>query len=141
MSQPVAKRWSINAVSSADKPLAFFREGLPLVPVAGADISPVEYLLIAAAACFALSVRSVITARALPKTSFEVIVTGVKARDLPSRLDQISLVALFSGNVDEIQAGTIAAEAKKLCTVTNTLVGTPNLDVRARCAAAFASLS
>jgi uncharacterized OsmC-like protein len=141
MAQRVAKRWSINAVSSADKPLAFFREGLPLVPVAGAEISPVEYLLIGAAACFALSVRSVVTARALPKTSFEVIVTGEKARDLPSRLDQISLVALFSGNVDEIQAETIAAEAKKLCTVTNTLIGAPNLDVRARCAAAFASLS
>ena len=68
--------------------------------------------------------------RALSKTSFEVIATGEKARDLPSRLDQIPLVALFSGNVDEIQAGTIAADAKKLCTVTNTLVGAPNLEVR-----------
>ncbi len=140
MTQRVAKRWSINAVSSADKPLAFFREGLPLVPVAGADISPVEYLLIAAAACFALSVRSVVTARALPKTSFEVIVTGEKARDLPSRLDQVSLIALFSG-FDELEAESIAAEAKRLCTVTNTLIGKPHLDVRARCAAAFATLS
>jgi uncharacterized OsmC-like protein len=139
MTQRVAKRWSINAVSSADKPLAFFREGLPLVPVAGMDISPVEYLMIAAAACFALSVRSVVTARGLPKTSFEVIATGEKARELPSRLDQISLVALFNGAVDEIQAGAIAAEAKKLCTVTNTLIGAPNLVVRARRAAAFAS--
>jgi uncharacterized OsmC-like protein len=139
MAQRVAKRWSINAVSSADRPLAFFREGLPLVPVAGADISPVEYLMIAAAACFALSVRSVVTARGLPKIFFEVIVTGEKARALPSRLDQISLVALFDGAVDEVQAEAIAAEAKKLCTVTNTLIGAPHLDVRARRATAFPS--
>jgi len=137
MAQHVPKRWSINAVSSADRPLAFFREGLPLVPVAGTDVSPVEYLMIAAAACFALSVRSVLTARGLPKIFFEVIVTGEKARDLPSRLDQISLVALFNGAIDEVQAEAIAADAKKLCTVTNTLIGAPRLDVRARRAAAF----
>ena len=137
MAQRPVKRWSINAVSTADKPLAFFREGLPLAPIAAADISPVEYLMIAAAACFALSVCSVVTARGLPKMFFEVIVTGEKALDLPSRLDQISLVALFNGAVDEIQAEAIAAEAKQLCTVTNTLIGAPNLDVRARRAAAF----
>jgi uncharacterized OsmC-like protein len=140
MAQHVAKRWSINAVSRADKSLSFFREGLPLAPGNPVDVSPVEYLLIAAAACFALSVRSVVAARGLPKPSFEVIVTGEKARDLPSRLGQISLVVLFNDTVDEIHAGEIAAEAKKLCTVTNTLIGSPHLDVKAGRAAALPSL-
>jgi len=139
MAQHVAKHLSINAVSRADRPLYFFREGL--APDSPVDISPVEYLLIAAAACFALSVRSVVAARGLAKTSFEVIVTGEKARDLPSRLGQISLVVLFNDTVDEIHAGGIAAEAKKLCTVTNTLLGSPDLDVKARRAEALPSLA
>jgi uncharacterized OsmC-like protein len=143
MAQRVAKRWSINAVSNAEKPPSFFREGFPLVPGATdtAGVSPVEYLLVAAAACFALSVRSVVAARGLPKTPFEVIATGEKARDLPSRLGQISLVVVFDGAVDETHAAAIAAEAKRLCTVTNTLVGTPALDVGARRATALPSLA
>jgi uncharacterized OsmC-like protein len=133
MTHHPVKRWSINAVSSPGRPLAFFRDGFPLVPGAGAgaEISPVEYLLVAAAAGFALSVRSVIGARKLPRTSFEVVVTGDKAGDLPSRLGQISLVVLFDGAVDSIEATRIAEEAKRLCTVTNTLVGHPNVDVKA----------
>jgi len=138
MARHLAKRWSINAVSSADRPLSFFRDGFPLVAGAGGDISPVEYLLIAAAACFALSVRSVVAARKLPKASFEAIVTGEKARDLPSRLGRISLVVLFNNAVDEDQASAIAEEAKALCTVTNTFLGHPNLDVRAARTPAFA---
>jgi uncharacterized OsmC-like protein len=131
MTHHPVKRWSINAVSSHGRPLAFFRDGFPLVPGAGAGISPVEYLLVAAAACFALSVRSVIGARKFPKTSFEVVVTGEKAGDVPSRLGQISLVVLFDAAVDSVEAARIAEEAKRLCTVTNTLVGHPSVGVKA----------
>lgn len=139
MALQVPKRWSINAVSRADKALSFFRDGFPLAlgAAASADISPVENLLIAAGACFALTVRSIIAARRLPKASFEVIVIGEKARDLPSRLDQLSLLVLFENLADEIQAAAIVEEAKQSCTVTNTLTGTAHVNVKSGKAAAL----
>jgi uncharacterized OsmC-like protein len=124
----LAKRWSINAVSRPGKPLSMFRDGLPLLPSAAspAEVSPVEYLLVA----------SIVAARRLSKASFEVIATGEKARDPPSRLDRISLLVLFERTVDEGQAAAIVADAKRLCTVTNTIAGAPDIHVTSRTEAA-----
>lgn len=141
MSHHFAKRWSINAVSRADRPLSIFRDGLPLPPGAAdsADVSPVEHLLMAIAECFALSVGSIVAAHRLPRASFEVIATGEKARDPPSRLGKISLVVLFERAVDESEAAAIVADAERLCTVTNTIMGTVTMSVTSRTGSAASS--
>jgi uncharacterized OsmC-like protein len=126
------KRWSVKALSSGQEPLAIYCDERPLTQTALAtldNVSPVEYLLIAVASCFALSCRAVLATRKLPALAFEVAVTGAKAADAPSRLQRIGLTAIFHGGVNDAQAASIAAAAKLLCTVTNTIFAAPTIAV------------
>jgi len=123
-----AKRWSVSAVSSGDQPLEMFCDGKPLVtesPGIMEGVSPVEHLLIAVATCFALSCRGALVARQMRWPVFEVKVTGVKALDLPSRLESIGIEVAFGNDVSSDDAESLAAAAKQLCTVTNTFAGAP----------------
>ena len=123
-----AKRWSVSAVSSGDQPLEMFCDGKPLVtksPGIIEGVSPVEHLLIAVATCFALSCRGALVARQMRWPVFEVKVTGVKALDLPSRLESIGIEVAFGNDVSSDDAESLAAAAKQLCTVTNTFAGAP----------------
>jgi uncharacterized OsmC-like protein len=122
------KRWSVSTVSSGDQPLEMFCDGKPLVtksPGIIEAISPVEHLLIAVATCFALSCRGAFVARQMRWPVFEVKVTGVKALDLPSRLESVGIEVAFGNDVSPDDAKSLAAAAKKLCTVTNTFAGAP----------------
>jgi uncharacterized OsmC-like protein len=139
MSGNIVKRWSVSAISLGRAPLSLFCDGRPLTQTAPAtidNVSPVEYLLVSAATCFALSVRAVLQARKLSGIDFEVAATGEKAPDLPSRLNHIALAAVFRYGVDESQAAAIAADAKSMCTVTNTILRTPDITVGAQVAGA-----
>jgi uncharacterized OsmC-like protein len=123
-----AKRWSVSTVSSGDQPLEMFCDGKPLVtksPGIIEGVSPVEHLLIAVATCFALSCRGAFVARQMRWPVFEVKVTGVKAVDLPSRLESVGIAVAFGNDVSSDDAESLAAAAKKLCTVTNTFAGAP----------------
>jgi len=123
-----AKRWSVSAVSSGDQPLEMFCDGKPLVtksPGIIEGVSPVEHLLIAVATCFALSCRGAFVARQMRWPVFEVTVTGVKALALPSRLESVGIAVAFGNDVSSDDAESLAAAAKKLCTVTNTFAGAP----------------
>ncbi len=120
MSVIASKTWSVSATSSGKQPLQIFCGGRPLTQTAPATIdgvSPVEYLLISVATCFALSCRAVLVTRRLTAADFEVAVVGTKALDLPSRLSHIEVTVAFGGNIPEDAATGIAAEAKLLCTV------------------------
>jgi uncharacterized OsmC-like protein len=88
-------------------------------------VSPVEHLLIAVAGCYALSVRAVLTRRKLPRTTFEVVATGDKADGPVSRLARMSVTVIFQAGIPDEEASAISAEAKSICTVTNTLVTPP----------------
>jgi uncharacterized OsmC-like protein len=107
-----------------DKPV-----GALLAANAG-SVSPVEYLLIAVASCFALSLEIARKARGWPECSFDVTSAGTKAPDAPSRLERISLEVSLTGPLDERQMATLVAEAKSLCTVTNTLTSAHTVDVK-----------
>jgi uncharacterized OsmC-like protein len=125
-----AKRWSVSTLSSGDQPLQMFCDGKPLVTAAPGiieGVSPVEHLLIAVATCFALSCRGAFVARQMRWPAFEVKVTGVKALDLPSRLESVGIEVFFGNDVSSDDAQSLAAAAKKLCTVTNTFAGAPVL--------------
>jgi uncharacterized OsmC-like protein len=125
------KRWSIRAVSNGSAALAFFRrdEALFAAGNGAASVSPVEHLLIGASGCLALSCLAVLTERRGPATSIEVTATGTKAADQPSRLELIELAVRFGSEVDELEAASIVHEAEKLCTVTNTLLGSPAIEI------------
>jgi len=133
MTKPL-KRWSVNAVSDGHTPLTLFCDGRPVGPGAvGAsqDLSPVQYLLISIAGCFALSCREELRQRRLRNIPFEVVVMGDKqpgaARNL---LNAISIVTIFNGGISESLAREVINRAKPLCTVTNTLAEPPTIEFK-----------
>jgi uncharacterized OsmC-like protein len=130
------KRWTVNAVSEGQLPLALFCDGRPLTsgPHTIADsISPIQYLLISVATCFALSCRAVLSRRKLSQMFFEVVAIGEKPlAATEKRLSQISVVAIFGGGITEPDAALITEQAKPLCTVTNTILESPNIKYGSR---------
>jgi uncharacterized OsmC-like protein len=130
------KRWSVNAVSEGQAPLTLFCDDRPLGRSAIAaleTLSPVQYLLISIASCFALSCRAELSRRKLANTSFEVVVIGEKEIGAAENLlNAISIVAIFGSGIAEPLAQQIMERAKPLCTVTNTLLDSPNLQFRSR---------
>src|SRR5580692_664110 len=93
------KHWTIRAVSNADAALAFERHGERLLVngARAAEISPVEYLLIATAGCLALSCRAVLGDGHGSGSSVEVTALGSKAAEPPSRLERIDLTVRLGG--------------------------------------------
>jgi len=130
------KRWTVNAVSDGHLPLALFCDGRPLPanpPTIADSVSPVQYLLIAVASCFALSCRAVLGRRRLTQASFEVVTIGEKQlAAAENRLDQISVVAIFGEGLTEAEAASVIEQAKPLCTVSNTIFDSPNIEYRLR---------
>jgi uncharacterized OsmC-like protein len=125
------KSWTIHAISESGAALEFYRPGEALL-VGGAQaaaISPVEYLLIGAAGCLALSCRAVLTDSDESGSSVEVTAIGSKAPEPPSRLARIGLAVRFGNDIDTVEARSIVEKAKKLCTVTNTLLGSVAIEV------------
>ena len=126
------KRWVVGATAMPKQPMAFSCGGRPLTSgaIGPADnLSPVEYLLVAIAGCFALSCCGAVRNRKRPPTPVEVTVTGEKAPDAPSRVARIVLTVVIGGGASQEEAAVIAQEAKHLCTVTNTILGGPSIEV------------
>jgi uncharacterized OsmC-like protein len=132
MSSIAAKRWSVSCQSVADEPLRIYYGEKPLTQSAPAtldEVSPVQILLVSVATCFALSCRAALRARRLPLGSLEVRVSGEKALEKPSRLALIQVGVRFGDRLTEEDAAAVARDAKALCTVTNTLVGLPVIEL------------
>lgn len=130
MSTRIVKRWSVNAVSEGQTPLTLFCDGRPLMQSAPAtvdNVSPVHHLLMAVASCFALSCRAVIAEQKLARICFEVVATGEKHSATPNRLTNIAVVAIFRSGITESEAALIAERAKPMCTVTNTVLASPDI--------------
>ena len=126
------KGWSIKAVSNPGSAVAFHRQGeLLFAGGRGAAVSPVEHLLIGAAGCLALSCRAVLGERGGSGTSVEVTATGWKAANPPSRLGRIELSVRFGSDIAESEARAIVEEAERLCTVNNTLLDSPAIEIDA----------
>jgi uncharacterized OsmC-like protein len=135
MATPVTKSWSVSAISEGHEPLQLFCGGQPLTQTAVGtveNVCPVEHLLLAVAGCFALSCRAVMAKRQLPRSRFEVLVSGDKAPAPANRLAHIAVAALFDGAISEADAADISAEAKRICTVSNSIVAGPEWSYSAR---------
>jgi len=121
------RQWTLTIISPADAPLRIERDGarLDLNQVGPGLATPVELLLAAVGSCFALSCHAAFTTRGKPRTGFEVVVTGIKAERLPSRLALIRQTVRFEPSLATEDAHAIATLAKQMCTVTNTLAAVP----------------
>jgi uncharacterized OsmC-like protein len=131
MSTTAAKRWSIQVLSPASGSLQVRCDGasLDLNHIGPGQVTPVELLLISIATCFALSCHAAFPLRQQQRTAFEVEVTGSKAPQLPSRLAEVRLDVRFETGLPAEDAQRIAALAKQMCTVTNTMAAAPECAV------------
>jgi uncharacterized OsmC-like protein len=128
MSSP--KQWTVKVISPAAGPLEVLRDGQPLPAAIGPGFTtPVEILLVSIATCFALSCHAAFTLRGLERVAVEVSVTGSKAPELPSRVAEIDLKAVFDAGLPLEEARAISVLAKQMCTVTNTLISDPRFSV------------
>ncbi|MEP3278739.1 MAG: OsmC family protein [Stappiaceae bacterium] len=94
-------------------------------------MSPVESLLAALGACIILSMKMAARHYDVALNPFVVEVAGKKASDLPMRLGHADLK--ISGDVvsDPEVAANIAARAKSICTVSNSLNCSVDLSLNA----------
>jgi uncharacterized OsmC-like protein len=126
MGKMPGRQWSISARSNKSQPLTFFREGLPLPPSDSGELSPIEFLLLSVASCFALSCRAAGTILGAPPLSLKVEARGEKQPGLPNRLVGIEIHTEIE-SLDEVARAAIVSEAKRLCTVANTVLQAPTV--------------
>ena len=96
------------------------------VPPSG---TPVDLLLASLGACIAKSLEIAAGQRKLPLSPFTVEVAGNKATNLPNRLGvvEIRVVGQLAEDLDLSIA--LLRQAKSICTISNTLNCTINLDL------------
>lgn len=123
--------WSVTARWSGEGPLTLHCRGaaLPELLSRGETLTPVEYLLVGAAGCYALSLEGARRALSLPAATFEVTAVGTKAEHPPSRLDALQLLVRIEGGIPAGDVASLVSRAKALCTVTNTLGAAPEVRV------------
>lgn len=82
--------------------------------------SPVDLLVAAVAGCFVKSCHMVQDARGEAKTAVIAEVRGLKGAGTPNRVGKVSISWDLPG-LDAAQAEKIAKDAKRICTVTNSM--------------------
>lgn len=125
------KQWAVTIISPPEGPLAVLRDDIPLPAEIGPGrTTPVEMLLVSIGTCFALSCWAAFATRGVERVAFEVVVTGRKAPQPPSRLVNIELEVTFDAGLPRAEALAVSSSAEELCTVTNTLTSEPPCAVR-----------
>lgn len=82
--------------------------------------SPVDLLVSAVAGCFVKSCHMVQGARGEAKTVAVAEVVGVKGDGAPNRVGKVTIAWQLPG-LDPAHAERIAKDAKRICTVTNSM--------------------
>ncbi len=123
--------WSAEARWRGEGPVELACRGEPLAALvaAGVVLTPVEYLLLGAAGCFAMSLEGARRAQGLSAAALVVTAIGTKAPVAPSQLGTLHLIVRIDGPIDAAAFPALVARAKDLCTVTNTLGATPTVEV------------
>jgi uncharacterized OsmC-like protein len=126
-----APSWSAHARWHGEGPVALACRGEALAALItrGVTLTPVEYLLLGAAGCFAMSLEGARRAQGLAEAALEVTAIGTKAPAAPSQLGALHLVVDIDGAIDAAAFPALVAAAKELCTVTNTLGATPTIAI------------
>ncbi|WP_186456768.1 OsmC family protein [Sphingomonas suaedae] len=114
------KSWSISTIVEPDGPACFAFADSDL-DVAAA--SPVEQLLAAVGSCFGQSCIAMMRYHAWPVLAVELVVKGHKPAGplIGKGLDTLEIFAHFCGAISVERQQRLLADAKKVCTVTNSL--------------------
>lgn len=84
-------------------------------------ITPVDVLVAAIAACFAMSCDVVMRARGLNPRCIVAAVAGRKLTGRDKRLGEVAIRVSFRDPLSERELERVLSDAKRLCTVTNSL--------------------
>lgn len=92
--------------------------------------SPVDYLLVAVGTCFAKSCAVILAAQNEPENPVSVEVFGRKADTGPNRIDRILVEVTFEDTIKPDRADRILRNAKRICTVSNSLSDAMTFEVK-----------
>ena len=122
----------MSATLSAAPSLAYEKDGQLVEPFAatGEGLCPVEFLLLSAAGCMALSVKAAALAAGKPLSVIRVTAAATKCGDAPSRLSDVDLQIALVPALTHGESAQLIAAAQQLCTVTNTVRDSARLAVR-----------
>ncbi|WP_137128840.1 OsmC family protein [Rhizobium sp. FY34] len=104
-----------------------------ITSVSEPGFNPLDLLYASLASCLVLSVKGAVVKLQMVER-FEGVtahVTGEKAHDGLSRVETITAVIKIAGDYSDEEREAIRKLAKDLCTVSNTLTLTPNVEVSA----------
>jgi uncharacterized OsmC-like protein len=122
--------WTAEARYTPDRPLDIHVGALPLErALAEAPPSPVEYLLVSVASCYALSVAGAVKRAGLPPRVVNVTADGWRNAEPVPRVVRIALRIASPDLDDAVRRAEIIAAAKQLCTVSNSLADAPIIDI------------
>lgn len=108
-------QWHSDARLLADGALSFSCDAGPLD-----QVSPVDLLIASVATCFVKSVHMVQAVKGQSPSEVSARVTGEKAPDSPNRVAWIEIRYEMPG-LDPVEAAKLAKDAKRICTVSNSL--------------------
>ncbi|GEO86932.1 MULTISPECIES: OsmC family protein [Alphaproteobacteria] len=94
--------------------------------------NPLDLLYASLAACMAMSARIAAHKMGVQDQIHEIRAeaSGEKADDGPSRIVRFEVVFTFDADIDAETKAAIIHAAEEICTVSNTLAGSPALDLR-----------
>ncbi|MGK8639605.1 OsmC family protein [Brucella anthropi] len=100
--------------------------------VSQAGFNPLDLIYSSVAACMALSARIAATKLELREklTDVRVEVKGDKAHEGPSRIERFNITFHFGGDLTDDEKHRLAEMAEEICTVSNTLRGEPQFDLK-----------
>ena len=116
--------WRIELSLDEDGRIDFGNDGFALE-----ESKPVDLLLASVGACFARSCHIVQAARGEDPTWIELEIVGTKSADRTKRLAHVVIGYRFRGLASD-HAERIGRDAKRICTVTNSLVSEISVERR-----------
>ena len=94
--------------------------------------NPLDLLYASLASCMAMSARIAAHRMGVHESIREIRVeaSGRKADEGPSRIARFDILFTIDGDIDAQTRMAIVHDAEEICTVSNTLCGNPNLNLR-----------
>lgn len=123
--------WTVEARYEPDQPVGIHVSGLPLgQALVENPPCPVDYLLVSIATCYALSIAGALKRASLPLRPIQITASGWRSVRPAPRVERVELQVTCAGLEEAGQTEAILADAKRICTVSNSLSMAPTLEIR-----------
>lgn len=117
-------------VSTNDSGALVFGSELEALSQAPSLVSPAETLLYSIGSCMVLSLQMVAKRKKIDIDPFYIEVTGHKGTELPAHFARYEIALSNSIHSDATLALTLLKDAKKICTISNSLSGSFELTLK-----------